>query len=401
MRAFLKGKVRARKECTVYTAAAFSNSVADIAPIAIPLWLAALGMEPFLIGMVIGTRYLGPLFFSIQGGALMDRLGTRRVMIIFSAMASAVPLLYPQAGWLPFILCLQLVGGLSESICWSGAQTLTNQVFKGKAVYSGRMIAATRVGTLLGPPFAGLMVEIFGGNGGFLAMSIWGAGTLVAVCLLPPSAINQKNFKNHPGKKGVLPSLEDYISTFKLMAIPAVATLMAITSMRQIGSSMQNSFYTVYLGNAGISEAFIGLLIAMNGLAGIAAVWTGRLTIFVKEENLLFMTTGLSILSIALIPISTNIWFLFIMSAVRGFCLAVSVALLLVVLSKQVNYEFQGRVIGLRMTCHQVLNVFIPVLLGTVVQFSGISAGFYCVGFGAILFLFILKMFSGREKVVS
>jgi hypothetical protein len=75
--------------------------------------------------------------------------------------------------------------------------------------------------------------------------------------------------------------------------------------------------------------------------------------------------------------------------------------LLLVVLSKQVNYEFQGRVIGLRMTCHQVLNVFIPVLLGIVVQFSGISAGFYCVGFGAILFLFILKMFSGREKVVS
>lgn len=164
---------------------------------------------------------------------------------------------------------------------------------------------------------------------------------------------------------------------------------------------MQNSFYTVYLGNAGISEAFIGLLIAMNGLAGIAAVWTGRLTIFIKEENLLFITTGLSILSIALIPISTNIWFLFVMSAVRGFCLAVSVALLLVVLSKQVNYEFQGRVIGLRMTCHQVLNVFIPVLLGAVVQFSGLSAGFYCVGFGAILFLFILKMFSGREKVVS
>ena len=401
MRAFLKGNVRARKEGTVYVAAAFSNSVADIAPIAIPLWLAALGMEPFLIGMVIGTRYIGPLLFSIQGGALMDRLGTRRVMIIFSAMASAVPLLYPQAGWLPFILCLQLVGGLSESICWSGAQTLTNQVFQGKSIYSGRMIAATRVGTLLGPPFAGSMVEIFGNNGGFLAMSIWGAGTLIAVCLLPPSAISQKDIKNDSGLKGVLPSLEDYISTFKLMAIPAVATLMAITSVRQVGSSMQNSFYTVYLGDAGISEALIGLLIAMSGLAGIAAVWTGRLTIFVKEENLLFITTGLSILSIALIPISTNIWFLFVMSAVRGLCLAVSVALLLVVLSKQVNYEFQGRVIGLRMTCHQVLNVFIPVLLGTVVQFSGISAGFYCVGFGAILFLFILKMFSGREKVVS
>ena len=396
MRAFLKGKVRARKECTVYTAAAFSNSVADIAPIAIPLWLAALGMEPFLIGMVIGTRYLGPLFFSIQGGALMDRLGTRRVMIIFSAMASAVPLLYPQAGWLPFILCLQLVGGLSESICWSGAQTLTNQVFKGKAVYSGRMIAATRVGTLLGPPFAGLMVEIFGGNGGFLAMSIWGAGTLVAVSLLPPSATNQKNIKNNSVIKGVLPSLEDYISTFKLMAIPAVATLMAITSIRQVGSTMQNSFYTVYLGNAGISEAFIGLLIAMNGLAGIAAVWTGRLTTFIKEENLLFITTGLSILSIALIPISTNIWFLFVMSAVRGLCLAVSVALLLVVLSKQVKYEYQGRVIGLRMTCHQILNVFIPVILGAIVQFSGLTAGFYFIGLGAILCLLVLKISSGR-----
>ena len=191
MKAFLRGKVRARKEGTVYVAAAFSNSVADIASIAIPLWLAALGMEPFLIGIVTDTL-LRSFVFSIQGGALMDRLGTRRVMIIFSAMASVVPLLYPQAGWLPFILCLQLVGGLSESICWSGAQTLTNQVFKGKAVFSGRMIAATRVGTLLGPPFAGFMVEIFGGNGGFLAMSIWGAGTLVAIAYCPISDKSKK-----------------------------------------------------------------------------------------------------------------------------------------------------------------------------------------------------------------
>lgn len=398
MRLVVKDKVRSREEGAVYVAAAFSNSVADIAPIAIPLWLAALGMEPFLIGMIVGIRYLGPLLFSIQGGALMDRLGTRRVMIIFSAIASVVPLLYPQAGWLPFVLCLQLVGGLSESICWSGAQTLTNQVFKGATLHSGRMIAATRIGTLVGPPFAGVMVEVFGGSGGFIGMSIWGAGTLVAVCLMPSSVISQNNSRPFSGLRGILPSLEDYISTLKLAMIPAVATLMAITSLRQVGSSMQNSFYSVYLAGAGISEAAIGLLIAMNGLAGIAAVWTGRLTIFVKEENLLFITTGLSILSIALIPMSTDILFLSLMSAVRGFCLAVSVALLLVVLSKQVNYEFQGRVIGLRMTCHQVFNVLIPVVLGAIVQLAGLSAGFYWIGFGAILCLSILKIFSGGEK---
>ena len=81
----------------------------------------------------------------------------------------------------------------------------------------------------------------------------------------------------------MLPSLEDYVSTFKLRN-SCGCNFDGDYFYASSGSSMQNSFYTVYLGDAGISEAFLGLLIAMNGLAGIAAVWTGRLTIFIKVK---------------------------------------------------------------------------------------------------------------------
>jgi len=391
------GAASARVEAPVYSAAAFSNSVADIVPIAIPLWLAALGMEPFLIGLVVGARYIGPLVFSIQGGALMDRLGTRRVMIFFAVIATVAPLLYPAAGWLPFILCLQLVGGLAESLGWTGAQTLTNQVFRGDAVYAGRMIAATRVGTLLGPPVGGVFFEFLGPDGGFFAMSLWGLGTLLAVLLVPLDAV-PKPEASRGRASDVLPKPADYVAAMRLLAVPVIATMMAVTSIRQIGSSMQSSFYTVYLENAGISETVIGLLIAMNGLAGIAAVWTGSLTQRIGLEKLLFWTIGLSILSIAAIPLSENIIFLFGMSAVRGFTLAVSVALLLAVLAREVGPEFQGRVIGLRMTCHQLLNVFVPIVLGAIIQLSGLASGFYYVGGAALAGLIGVALLRARNR---
>jgi MFS family permease len=380
-----------RIQAPVFAGAAFSNSVADITPIAIPLWLAALGMEPLLIGLVVGARYVGPLIFSIQGGALMDRLGARRVMIVFSLLATVVPMIYPYSGWLPFVLCLQFVGGLSESLCWTGSQTISNQVSNGDPQFAGRMIACTRMGTLIAPPFAGFIMEYVGYYGGFIAMSIWGVGTLVSVILIPSSALLSRTSQESRLVDELIPKISDYLSTVKLLAVPIIGTMMAVTSIRQVGSSMQSSFYALHLENSGISETTIGFLIATNGLSGIAAIWTGLFARYLKMDTLLFWSVGLSVISIGLVPFSDNLVFLFCLSAIRGFSLAVSVALLLAILAREVSGGVQGRIIGLRMTCHQVLNVFIPVLLGLLVQLGGIKIGFYFVATVSVLILVCLR----------
>ena len=380
-----------RVQIPVYSTAGFSNSLGDIVPLVIPLWLTTIDVEPILIGLTVSARYIGPLLFSIQGGALMDRFGVRKVLIFFGCLGAITPLLYSFSGWLPFVICLQLVGGLADSISWSGSQTLTNQVFKGCAVLAGRMIAATRIGTLIGPFIAGICLDSFGPIGGFLAMSLWGFGTLISIIIVPAFSIPRPVLLPTVEPHNIIPKFADYRTTFRLLSMPIIATMMAVTTLRQVGSSIQGSFYTIHLSDVGVSEIIIGLLFAMNGLAGIFSVWTGWLTRYFNSEKLLFWSVGISIFSITIVPVSENLIFQCAMAALRGFSLAISVALLLAILAKEVKSEYQGRLIGLRMTCHQLLNVIVPIALGIVVQITSMVIGFYLIGGLAILGLFIVS----------
>ena len=56
-----------------------------------------------------------PLPLSIHGGALMDRLGTRRVMIVFAVLNGVIPLFFPILSYIWAAILLQVLAGLATS----------------------------------------------------------------------------------------------------------------------------------------------------------------------------------------------------------------------------------------------------------------------------------------------
>ncbi len=373
-----------RHQLPVYGAALFSNSLTDLVPIMVPLWLVALGASPFAIGIVLGARYVGPLLFSIHGGAMMDRIGTRRVMIFFAAISVIVPLVYPLAPWVIAVFFIQLVSGLADQLGWVGAQTLTGQVLHGNPTYTGRLIVATRVGTWIGPPLAGLALVAFGYQGGFVVMSLWSLGTLLSVLAIPPTAVPPPTAGPEPLLKSVVPRRADYVEALRLVALPMMGILMAVSAARQIGASMQTAFYAVYLDGIGISGEVIGFLIAMNGVAGVFALVTGWLVRRYSEYRMMIVTSAISLVSIAIIPLFTGLVPLFFVSGIRGLALAISVVIIVSMIARSVGGAHQGKAMGLRMTCHQAINVVTPVIMGALVQWGGLNAAFYIVGFSAL-----------------
>ena len=105
-----------------------------LASVVVPLWVATIESSPLLIGIVLGSRHFLPLFLSIHGGALMDRLGGRRVMIFFGIIGIITPLLFPAMPWIWAVLVLQMIAGLSDSMGWLGAQTLIGHHMRGSTV---------------------------------------------------------------------------------------------------------------------------------------------------------------------------------------------------------------------------------------------------------------------------
>ncbi len=387
-----------RVQMPVYGVALFSNSIPDLVLVVMQLWLVKLGAPLFMIGLVFGVRYVGPLLFAIHGGALMDRIGTRRVLIFFALIMLILPFVYPVAPWMTAIIFLQLVSGIADSMSWVGAQTLTGQVLRGNPTYTGRLVFATRLGTFGGPPIAGAAWDILGPWGGFFALSLWGAGLLYSVFALPKDALSKELGSPTPGIKAALPRVGDYVEAFKLFSIPLIAVVLAMTVIRQFGSGMQNSFYAVYLEGIGMSGTLIGLLVSATGLMGIAALGSGPLVRRFNEFSLLILCIIISIIGIAVVPLFVNFIPLFIASSLRGAVMAISVVIIVSLIARTVGTTVQGRAMGLRTTCNQAANVIIPIVMGALAHFWGLELAFYIVGAAGILMTLVAAAVSRKTK---
>ena len=357
-----------------------------MAAVVVPLWVASLESSPFLVGMVLGSRHFLPLFLSIHGGALMDRLGGRRVMMFFAVIAIVVPLVYPAAPWIWAVLVLQMIAGLSDSMGWLGAQTLIGQHMRGSTVYTGRLSFSCRFGHLLAPPAIGWVWDTFGSNWAFAGLSIWGCGMLVCALLLPPAATEahdapqvrrQANFRT----RDILPRRIDYIDAFRLLSVPAIAVVVMASMLSHVGASVQSSFYVVYLGGKGFTGTEIGsLLSAASVAAAFGALISDRLARRIKPYWLMMGAILSGVLAIAITPLLGTLYALTIAAAVRGGANGASQPMVISTVLRAVGPATRGKAAGMRGTMNRLASIAAPVVMGALAEFAGIEASFYIVG---------------------
>ena len=216
----------------------------------IPLYGLSLGMNASAIGTLLGGRSLLAVFLSIHVGVLMDRFGTRRVTLFFVWTAMALAPVFPLLPWFWPLLLLQIVNGGALQFAWSGSQTLIAQLAEGEAEYLGRFSFFARIGTTVAPVIAGVAWDFGGAWPSYALGFAWGAALTLALLRNPEAPIAAGDGRN-PGRYAqlrvvdVLPRLPDYVRCFALLAIPAVATTMAIIFLRTATNGVQSSLYVV------------------------------------------------------------------------------------------------------------------------------------------------------------
>lgn len=380
-----------RVQGAVYATGLFSNSSFHLYNLIIPLWVVTLHPSPFLIGVALGSRQFLTIFLSIHGGALMDRLGTRRVMIVCAGTAVVVPLAYPLVPWMPALIGLQMVGGLAVMLCWIGAQTLVGQVMRGRPIYAGRLSFFTRVGVFVGPPAAGATWDLLGPWGGFGAIALWAAGMFVGSILLPAPVRSDEPVGETPqpgtipGLRELMPNLGDYVAAFRLVSVPAIALILLATLARHSGVSMQGSFYVVYLQEIGITGTAIGVLLSFSGACGAAGtLLVGRLTRRFSAFGLLLGAVAATVVFISITPLLGTYFALLIAIGMRGASNGISQALEISQMAQAADAASQGKAVALRITAGRLAAFVVPVIMGGVVEFTGLEFGFYIMG-GVIL----------------
>ena len=379
----------------IYVVGLFGMGYTDFYIFLIPLYGLSLGMNASQIGLLVGGRSLLAVFLSIHIGVLMDRFGTRRVTLFFVWSAIALAPVFPLVPWFWALLLLQIVNGGALSFAWSGAQTLIAQLAEGEAEYIGRFSFYARIGTTAAPIAAGLAWDFGGAWPAYLLGALWGIMLTVALLRAP-----EAKERSAPPSVGVrlrdmLPRVSDYASCFALMAIPAVATTMAIIFLRTATQGVQSSLYVVYLHGIGLVGTTIGLLFsAVEMFSGLGSLFAGRAMRLGDPQKTMLSGTVVSIVLICATPFLGGIYALLLVAQVaRGWLQGVVQPMMFSVQAKAVGPYRQGAVVGLRQTMNRLAAIVIPPVMGVIADGWGTTTSFVVLGiFLALLCLPIARI---------
>jgi MFS family permease len=385
--------LQSRLPASLYVAGPFAQGYTELYNFLIPLYGLSLGMSAGEIGMLVGARSFLAVFLSIHVGVLMDRFGTRRVTLFFVWTAMALAPVFPLLPWFWPLLLLQVVNGGALQFAWSGSQTLIAQLAEGEAEYLGRFSFFARFGTTAAPLMAGVAWD-FGGAGPAYALGFaWGVALTFALRRAPEARIAAGEGREPRRRPQIrlgelLPRLPDYVRCFALMAIPAVATTMAIIFLRTATNGVQSSLYVVYLKGVGLTGTSIGVLFAaIEVTSGLGSLFAGRAMRLGDPQRTMLSGTVLSILLISVTPFTGGLFaLLFAAQAARGWLQGVVQPMMFSVQAKAVGPHRQGSVVGLRQTMNRLAAIVIPPAMGAIADHCGAGQSFVILG-GILLVL--------------
>jgi len=382
--ALSQSEVPWRLQTAVYGLGLFSTSIYHMSNVVVPLYAVMLDPSPVTLGLVLSARHFLPLALSIHAGALMDRIGARRVMIAVTLLGIAVQLLYPAMPWLWALIGLQLFAGFSDLMGWLGAQTMIGQYMGARTSYAGRLSSIIRVGHFFGPPMAGAAWDAAGPWGAFGMIALWGVGSLGCALMLPKpdddgiAAVAAEHRRVRVGD--LLPNADDYLATFRLLALPAAAVVVLLGSMLHVGNAVQGAFYVVWLKHLGIAGTAIGTLISVGAVgAALFSLLTSRLVRYMPGVWVLLLTMWTAILFICATPLLGSYAFLAAAMFARSGAIGLGQPLTITLMLRDAGTASQGKAVGLRGTVNRIASIAAPLGMGALVEVVGLERSFYAV----------------------
>lgn len=372
-----------RTRAKIYVAGFFGLAIVPMSTVAVPLWALELGAAPFMIGLAIGARALLSVLFSIHGGALMDRLGARRIMIVSALVIAVVGPLYPFLPWIEAVIGLQIILGFTQGLAWMGAQTLVSHLTRDDPAIIGRFAFVTTSGNFFAPLAVGLTWDFIGPMGAFGLIGLCGLGIVISASMLPADA--PPNRAGQATLKDLMPRMRDYVEAFRMTMMPAIGFVVAASFLMTTIYGVRHSFYTVYLESIGLTGTLIGVLFAAGSLSasGFALAVNPSRKYFPANWVLLGAIT-VSTIGITATPLLSGFGPLLAVAMFWGIGGGLAFPLTLYILSRIVTPDQQGIAVGIRTTVNRAAGFIAPLIMGAIAQVFDLQTSFLVIG-GAIL----------------
>jgi PPP family 3-phenylpropionic acid transporter len=236
-----------------------------------PVWLAGRGLDMHEIALVFAAAIWAKVIATPVLGALADRLGRRRAVMILLAASACVAYagLWPAAGF-GAILALNLVAGMAQSALMPLGDSITLAAVRDDGLDYGRVrvwgsvsfiVAAIGSGAALALTSPGERAPGQADNQVLFLVLAASAVLLVACVAIPPGARSALALRSRWAALGRLAADR----RFWLFVVSAAAL--------QSSHQLYYGFGTLYWQEVGFSDTVIGILWAEGVVAEIVLFW--------------------------------------------------------------------------------------------------------------------------------
>ena len=350
-----------------------NHSVLAGSRVVVSLNALSLGASPFTVGILMSLYALLPMLFAVMAGRLSDRFGTRRPMLVGSAVIGVgatlpfavpgLPMLYASAtlvgvGFMAFQLATQNAAGEL------GGPTARARNFSLLALgYS--------VSGFVGPLAAGFAIDHFGFRAAFatfalvplVPLAVLGSGRLAI-----PGRHHRAEVAHHGG-------------VLALLRHRTLRRVFAINALLSLAWDLHSIFVPIYGAKIGLSASQIGLVLASFA----AATFTVRFFMpaiarRVNEQQVLAAALFCAGAVYLVFPFLQSVPALLALSFALGLGLGGGQPMVMSLLHTHAPPGRIGEAAGVRMSLVNSMAFAVPLVLGAVGASIGIAPVFWSVG---------------------
>jgi len=377
-----------RRLLAIYIAAGASFAALSARGLTVPLYAHDLGADRFQVGALFSVSTLAAALLSLPSGVLIDRFGTR-TLIMFSILVSAGSQLAMAASpSVPPLYLWQIVGGLGggaqQAALFSAVTALVPSGRLGRAM--GWLTFSMQAGFFIGPSIAGVLLQ-------WIDLRTDIAVTTVMLLFAVPGALVASTA---PQSRRGLSLMEPLRALARQSSFtPVIIGLVGATLVWGTVGAFLPIFGKESLG---LPSAQIGLLLAVQAVAnGLARLPGGRLVDRAKRRwPIVFV--GVMVFSVAAIVLGHlgGFWAPLILLVLSTPFIATAYVTIGVVFGDLSAASTRGVTMGAYGTVLFLGLAAGPLIFGPIVQSFGYAAGFTVCAVVAMALVLVMAGFQSE-----
>ena len=354
-------------------------------------YLADLGVSFSMIGLIGGSYGFSQMLLRLPLGVLSDRLGKRKPFIIFGLITGAVSsfgMFFTQNAIL--ILSLRLLSGVSASAWVVFTVMFTGYFDKSRhASLMSYLFIANGFGLMLSKLFGGMLADHYGHEYSFLLGGAAGVFAILLGLFIIEKAPDNKE----------LPSVKTLFGVIKnrnLLVMSILATFSQIVMHSTI-----NTFTSEAAAQVGADYMQIGLLATIASLPAIFAFIACGKLYSLRNVNVCYVLVfafSIQIIGSLIIPFTANIAAVYVSTILIGLGCGIGISTFTGFCTQTVDESKRSAAMGFFQSTYAFGMFAGPVIIGIIVDRTGISGGFFAAAAFALTGLVLTLLFYGMDK---